>query len=470
MDERARSKRKLQEIQEPGEDESDNQEDIEGIERERPGEGLKKALATASKKQKVADNENEDEEQEIEEVPEPKADEKKAEKLLRKQEKKLAKNLKKAEKKEAKKTTQAEKSAKSSGNAEEVPVADEDEETSRAASAADDISDIGDVAGSSDLQPIDISGIEQEAEDHNSASSLASQPLSPTFDDAVSHSNAAGNEAASTATSISSTIAPEKPKQIKVPADTSALRARLAARIEALRAARKADGPDGKPIRTRQELIEARRIKQTQRKAHKKELRRQAKIAEEEKREDALKSNSPSVMSPSLELGDEPTNLSFGKVMFESGEKLSHDLSYVLTGNKKKGPSDAKTALLKVQNQKKRLAAMDETKRKEIDEKETWLTARRRAEGEKVRDDETILKKAVKRKEKAKNKSEREWKERARGVETSMRDRQRKREENIRKRKEDKILGKSGKKKSATKKKARPGFEGRSFGGGGKKK
>lgn len=301
-------------------------------------------------------------------------------------------------------------------------------------------------------------------------SSTSSEPHSPTFDssDALSQ-QATQAEAASTTTSVSSAVPPsDKPKHIKIPEDTTAFRERFAARLAALRAARKADGPDGKPIRSRQELLEQRRQKQAQRKEHKKEMRKVAKLEEERKREEALKANSPSVMSPGDEFDE--GNFSFGRVAFGDGSQLSHDLSYVLNREHKKGPSDPKTALLKLQNQKKRLAELDEEKRKEIEEKETWLTARRRAEGEKIRDDEGLLKKAVKRKERTKRKSEKEWKDRKQAVESGIKQRQKKREENIRKRKEEKKLGKLGKKRGGVgaKKKNRPGFEGR-FGGAGKK-
>lgn len=300
--------------------------------------------------------------------------------------------------------------------------------------------------------------------------SARSNPLSPIFDTIADATKTGTPDAASTSTSISSTIPPsEKPKHIKLPADMDAVRARLAAKIEALRAARKADGPDGKPIRTRQELIESRRAKQAQRKAHRQELRKQTRLEEQEKREHALASNSPSVMSPALEL-DESGSYAFGRVAFGDGSRLSHDLTYVLSGGKRRGPSDPKTALLKVQNQKARLQELDTDKREDIEEKEAWLTARRRAEGEKIRDDEAILKKAVKRKEVAKKKSEQAWKDRANGVATAQKERQKKREDNIRKRREDKVLGKAGKKKKAGgPKKARPGFEG-SLGVGSRRK
>jgi hypothetical protein len=80
-----------------------------------------------------------------------------------------------------------------------------------------------------------------------------------------------------------------------------------------------------------------------------------------------------------------------------------------------------------------------------------------------------MLKKAVKRKEQAKKKSEKAWATRSEGVAKSMKDRQKKREENLKKRRDDKLLGKAGKKKGAKKPKGRAGFEG-SFKVGGKKK
>jgi hypothetical protein len=82
------------------------------------------------------------------------------------------------------------------------------------------------------------------------------------------------------------------------------------------------------------------------------------------------------------------------------------------------------------------------------------------------------LKKALKRKETAKKRSERDWKERIDTVSRMKEQRQTKREENLRKRRDEKGTKGKGKKPSGGgKKKARPGFEG-SFKAkvGGKKK
>ncbi|UQC80809.1 surfeit locus protein 6 [Colletotrichum lupini] len=517
MDERAaRNKRKLEAMQE--EEDKEDDEPIPGVQRELPGQGLR-MNKDYNKKQKTADlpidtiddaNPAEMSQSQLMRMAKKEAKlEKRATKKAKKAEKKAAKleaaggdaaiadadaevpEVKESSKPAATKAAKSPAAAKKESNKKQQkkaeskdakPVSndhdrdagkDEDEEYETVDESDDEAEPATkSKSKSADLNPLDLSGLAQQQK--ATESSGASTPASPTFDTAAAAT-------ASTTTSTSSTVPPsEKPKHIKLPADTSALRARLAARIEALRAARKADGPDGKPIRTRQELIEARRFKQAQRKEHKKELRTKAKLEEEARREETLASNSPSVMSPRVGLGgddgDEPANFAFGRVAFDDGTKLSHDLSHALNTHKKRGPSDPKTALIKIQNQKKRLAALDKEKQADIAEKEQWLVARKRAEGERVRDDEQALKRAVKRKEQTKKKSEKAWKERSDGVAKSIREKQKKREDNLKKRKDDKLAHKLGRKSGkkvggggAKKTKARPGFEG-SFGGGKKKK
>ncbi|KAM0427230.1 hypothetical protein ACHAPT_007660 [Fusarium lateritium] len=473
MDERAKNKRKLREMQQEDDgDDEDEWEDFDpvpGVDSEKPGEGLKTKASEGNKKQKLDD--------EVDTKAEAEAT---SSKLSRKEEKKAAKKEKKKEKKAEKKTKkteapEADKEAPAPTPKSQKQAAKKQAKTPAAkAQKQKEVDETPAVQGDGEVEPMDISGLEKDDEATDN-SMPESEPHSPTFDSSTATSGALA-EPVSTTTSVSSTIPPsEKPKHIKIPADTEALRARLAAKIEALRAARKADGPDGKPIRTRQELIESRRRKQELRKAHKQELRKQAKLEEQRKREEALASSSPGVRSPAVELDENPSSFTFGRVAFGDGAQLSHDLSYVLNQGKKKGPSDAKTALIKVQNQKKRLQELDPEKRADIEEKDAWLTARRRAAGDKIRDDEALLKRAVKRKEVAKKKSEKAWRERSDGVKLAQKERQRKREDNLQKRRDDKLLGKAGKKKKKSpaaggkKKKGRPGFEG-SLGVGGRKK
>lgn len=463
MDEQALKKRK----RDLGEaDSADDWSDVEGVEAELPGQGLKK------KKQKMTAEE-----------------EKKSAAERRKEEKKAARKERKAERKELREEEAAyerrkiksgvnkiklgtrevrpeTKAGPSKSASNETPHATNEEEDKDAEDASDveEASDVDDA--DADANDMTVALAQESDDDDDAASTSPSEPGSPVFDPNGTPADSTGQAPSTTSVSSGAGTA-EKPKQHKMTSDTVALRARLAARIQSLRQERKADGPDGKPIRTRQELIESRRQKQAERKAHKQEVRKKAKQEEDLKREEALASarNSPGgILSPAVDLAD--NNFAFGRVAFGDGTRLSHDLTHELSSAKKKGPSDPKTALLKVQNEKKRLQAMDEEKRKDIAEKEAWLTARKRAEGEKIRDDEKLLKKAVKRKEQGKKKSEKAWAERSEGVQKSMKARQQKRESNIKARKEQKMLGKAGKKKKPgpTKKKSRAGFEG-SFGG-----
>lgn len=257
---------------------------------------------------------------------------------------------------------------------------------------------------------------------------------------------------------LSSKTSSPKPQLPKV--DQAILQERLRVRIEELRAKRKADGPDGRPARSRQELLDQRRKKADQKKALKKELRRKAKEEEARKQEEQLRgSGSPLSGADIFSPRTEANNFSFSRMAFADGSATDASMSKLMDAPKQKGPQDAKTALLAAQNKDKRLSGLDAQKRADIDEKDTWLNAKKRAQGERVRDDTSLLKKALKRKEKQKSKSEKEWQDREQAVVKGKEMKQKRREDNLAKRKEEKG---GGKKKPVKKgKKGRPGFEGR---------
>jgi len=67
-----------------------------------------------------------------------------------------------------------------------------------------------------------------------------------------------------------------------------------------------------------------------------------------------------------------------------------------------------------------------------------WATALKRAQGEKVRDDPTLLKKTIKKETKVKDMKTKKWKERNENVEKQKQKVQEKRQKNIQERKDEK--------------------------------
>ncbi|EXJ94582.1 hypothetical protein A1O1_02978 [Capronia coronata CBS 617.96] len=268
-------------------------------------------------------------------------------------------------------------------------------------------------------------------------------------------------------------------------------RERLQAAISQLRASRKADGGDGRVApKNRQELLEQRRRKEEERKAAKKEQKRREKEEEARRQDEEIARRfSPGgsgslLASPrSPILGDNASasgsgsnannnynfNFSYGRIAFEDGSKFDPTTAEIVEEHKKKGPRDPASALKAALAKKERLTSLDEQKRQEIEQKDMWLNAKKRAHGEHVRDDTSLLKKALKRQQGQKRKSEREWSERLQGVQKAQDARQKKRTENLARRKDEKKSSGGGVKKD--KKVKRPGFEG-SFKGrtGGKRK
>lgn len=478
MDENAR-KRKREEGNDNDEDNQSQSAESE-LGSELPKEGLKRGELKSKKQKQIdataeKDNKESNRNAEAEERRKLKA-EKNAAKKAAQREKKKAKQAAKSDKKQTE---------------DEKPQPAEQKPTSTQKSSSDAKSEKKPSINDNDAEQEELEIVEgldlgtKESALEDASSTTSSNPESSTFE--MSNNNS-GTSSTSSIVPPSAAPSETKPtlKQLKTTPDE--LRQRLQKRLDELRAARRADGLNGKPARTRQELIEARRRKAEERKQHKKELRRKAKEEEEQKKDEEMQRRfSPggsgsllaSPRSPAESFtSNSNNNFAFGRIAFPDGQHADPTLSKLLDDKSKHGPRDPLAALKVAEAKKTRLSGLDEEKRAEIEEKDMWLNAKKRAHGERVRDDTSLLKKALKRKESAKKKSEREWKERIEGVAKGKEMRQQRREENIRKRKEDRGSGGGGKKAGGNnnkgKSKARPGFEGsfkaKNGGGGGKKK
>ncbi|TIB71014.1 hypothetical protein E3Q18_04166 [Wallemia mellicola] len=140
----------------------------------------------------------------------------------------------------------------------------------------------------------------------------------------------------------------------------------------------------------------------------------------------------------------------------DSSLQFSHLQKINEIKQQKKQPSDPKQALQQLQakklkNKEKQSADNDN----EDDNSDLWKSASAKASGIKVNDDEARLKKQIKRKDKVKAKSSKDWSERKKNLEKSMATAQKKKADNVANRK--------SKNKSAgpSKSKKRAGFEGK---------
>lgn len=129
----------------------------------------------------------------------------------------------------------------------------------------------------------------------------------------------------------------------------------------------------------------------------------------------------------------------FSKFDFTADKTLNHKKKEdkLTTTNAK--PKDYKKLLKKLQEKREKVEEMKQNepeKANELEIKEKWRSALDKASGLKVKDDVTMLKKAVKRLEKKKDKSKKNWVERVKTVESKKAQIQDKRRKNIEKRRD----------------------------------
>lgn len=268
--------------------------------------------------------------------------------------------------------------------------------------------------------------------------------------------------------------------KLKKQRNLEALRAKLQSKIQNMKNKRKAPGSkvDGAPA-SREAILKQRQ--------HRDELRKKRVLPEN----DDSDSDNSDIEDDDDIITDGPQRkksknddinadgVIFQNIMFDDGDRATSDLQRIRKNGqgKKKGPAknDLKAHLKILEDRKSKLASRDELDQIKQKEKDKWQRTMLQTEGIKIKDDEKLLKKAIKRKEAKKRKSEIEWKERKQLVADTKAERVKRREENLKIRKENKGVKRSKQQKMKRKfkgiitPKKRAGFEGRLKSGKGRK-
>lgn len=258
-----------------------------------------------------------------------------------------------------------------------------------------------------------------------------------------------------------------------------ALRSKLQAKIQDLKERRKAPGSKVKGAPSSREAILAERKRKLETKKEKQPTVQQddddniSENSDSDLDSDSDNDNLDAAQSRKkrkIQEDDIASGVMFQNIVFDDGNRVTSNLQTLRKNTKKKGPSknDIRSHLKLVEAKKTKLESKDELEQIKLKEKEKWQRAMLQAEGVKLKDDEKLLRKALKRKEAKKRKSSVDWKERQRAVTSTIAEKQKRREENLKIRKDNKGVKKSKQQKMKRKytgtvapKKSRAGFEGR---------
>lgn len=254
------------------------------------------------------------------------------------------------------------------------------------------------------------------------------------------------------------------------------LRAKLQTKIQTMKQKRKAPGSkvDGAPS-SREAILSQRKHRQDikqQRKSNEAENSDSDDSDDSDNSDDDMNDEDSHIAKKSKKIDDiNADGIIYQSIMFNDGARATFDLQRLRKSQlgKKKGPSkhDYKGQLKALENRKSKFESKDELAKIKSIEKNKWQKAMLQAEGVKMKDDEKLIKKAIKKKDAKKRKSAVEWDERKRDLETNKQEKAKRREENLKIRKENKGVKKSKQQKQKRKfngvisSKKRAGFEGR---------
>ncbi|CAI5724119.1 unnamed protein product [Hyaloperonospora brassicae] len=230
------------------------------------------------------------------------------------------------------------------------------------------------------------------------------------------------------------------------------LRARLAVKIQTMREQRKAEETTGKKRPSRAEVVaEQRALKKRKTAANKSKAR-----ADKREHEAAAQSPEDGQAAPTTDSAVDTTSISYGSLLLDDGVEKDKKAPATRHGQSVRG---IQNLLKKAERNAQRLEELKKTEDgAEKVKAKGWETALHQAAGKVVLDDPKLLRAKLKKKEKSKAKSSKEWKERVAKLEVSKKERQKKKLSNA--------LGRG--KKEAVKpvekkgrKGPRAGFEGR---------
>lgn len=132
-------------------------------------------------------------------------------------------------------------------------------------------------------------------------------------------------------------------------------------------------------------------------------------------------------------------------VVTKEGKLIFSKFDFTKSGEKEKtsdlAGKDYKRILARLEQREAKVAKLKETDAgaaSKLEQKYVWQDVMKKAKGEKIKDDPTKLKKAIKRKEKMKESRKKKWESRKATEDKAQKDRQQKRQDNIQKRKDEK--------------------------------
>uniref|UniRef100_A0A1Y1LUD7 Ribosomal RNA-processing protein 14/surfeit locus protein 6 C-terminal domain-containing protein n=1 Tax=Photinus pyralis TaxID=7054 RepID=A0A1Y1LUD7_PHOPY len=168
-----------------------------------------------------------------------------------------------------------------------------------------------------------------------------------------------------------------------------------------------------------------------------KQDQRNVKVKMERVKKEVKQETDPNDQSSSVKTTTATANSDNEKMVFSK-----FDLSGIGKQKSKKTKQDPHTILENLKKRKEEVKMLQETgdisKAVQINEKVSWKNAFAKVDGVKVKDDEHLLSKSIKKRDQQKKQSKKKWEDRKANVKKLQDDRQKKRQANIDKRKQDK--------------------------------